>query len=80
MGDETLQEKIVDIIADRLGKETSEITTDSTFVDDLKADSLDRVELIMAFEEEFDIEIPDDVAEKIVSVKDAIEYLEKVLE
>ena len=62
---------------DQLGIEASKITENSSFVDDLGADSLDIVELIMAFEEEFDIEIPDEDAEKIKTVGDAIRYLNK---
>ena len=54
----------------------AEVTIDSTFIDDLGADSLDIVELIMAFEEEFNVEIPDDVAEKIKTVKDTVEYID----
>ena len=68
-------EKVRDIIAEQLGIEASEITPESTFVDDLGADSLDIVELIMAFEEEFNIEIPDEEAEKISKVGDVVEYL-----
>jgi acyl carrier protein len=68
-------EKVRDIIAEQLGIEASEITPESTFVDDLGADSLDIVELIMAFEEEFNMEIPDQEAEKISKVGDVVEYL-----
>ncbi|NLU36353.1 MAG: acyl carrier protein [Clostridiales bacterium] len=68
-------EKVRDIIAEQLGIEASEITPESTFVDDLGADSLDIVELIMAFEEEFNMEIPDEEAEKISKVGDVVEYL-----
>jgi acyl carrier protein len=55
----------------------AEVTNSASFVDDLGADSLDTVELVMAFEEEFDVEIPEDAAEKIATVKDAIDYIEK---
>ena len=65
------------IVADQLGVGEAEVQMDSTFIDDLGADSLDIVELIMAFEEKFDIEIPDDAAEKIKTVKDAVDYIEK---
>jgi len=68
--------KVKQIIKDQLGVEESEITSGASFVDDLGADSLDRVELIMAFEEAFDIEIPDDKAESIKSVQDAIDYIQ----
>ncbi|MBE3090700.1 MAG: acyl carrier protein [Candidatus Atribacteria bacterium] len=70
-------DKIKKIIVDQLGVDESKISEDSSFVDDLGADSLDIVELIMAFEEEFDIEIPDEDAEKIKTVGDAIKYLSK---
>ena len=69
------EDKIIEIIADRLQVDTEKITPDASFMDDLGADSLDTVELVMAFEEEFDIEIPDEEAEKIRTVKDAINYL-----
>ena len=70
-------EKVKSIIVEQLGVEESEVTSDASFVNDLGADSLDTVELVMAFEEAFDIEIPDEDAEKIVTVKNAIEYIEK---
>ena len=70
-------ERIKKIILDRLGVDESKITEDSSFVDDLGLDSLDIVELIMAFEEEFDIEIPDKDAEKIKTVGDAINEIRK---
>ena len=63
------------IIVEQLGVDEEEVTPDASFVDDLGADSLDTVELVMAFEEEFGCEIPDDAAEKIVTVKDAIDYI-----
>lgn len=68
-------EKVRDIIAEQLGLDPEEITMESSFIDDLGADSLDIVELIMALEEEFDIEIPDEDAEKIKTVGDVVEYL-----
>ena len=61
---------------EQLGVDEAEVTIDSTFIDDLGADSLDIVELIMAFEEEFNVEIPDDVARKIKTVKDTVEYID----
>ena len=70
-------ERIKKIIVDQLGIEEEKINIDSSFIDDLGADSLDIVELIMAFEEEFDIEIPDEDAEKIKTVGDAVNYLSK---
>lgn len=70
-------EKVKGIIVEQLGVEEDEITMESSFVDDLGADSLDIVELIMALEEEFNIEIPDDEAEKIASVGDIIEYIKE---
>jgi len=70
-------DRVKKIIVDQLGVDASKISEDSSFVDDLGADSLDIVELIMAFEEEFDVEIPDEDAEKIKTVGDAIKYLNK---
>jgi acyl carrier protein len=70
-----LREKIKDVIVNKLGVEPGEVTDDAAFVDDLGADSLDTVELIMAFEETFNLEIPDEDAEKIRTVGDAISYL-----
>lgn len=72
-------EKIKEIIADQLGIDISKVTEDASFVEDLGADSLDTVELVMTFEEEFDIEIPDDDAERITKVKDAISYINNKL-
>ena len=69
-------DKIKSIVADQLGVDEDQVTEDASFVDDLGADSLDTVELIMAFEEEFDIEIPDEDAQKIKTVKDVMEYIE----
>ena len=67
--------KVKKIVVDQLGVEESEISMESSFIDDLGADSLDIVELIMALEEEFDIEIPDNDAEKITTVGDAVDYI-----
>ena len=72
-----VDEKVKQIVIEQLGVEEGEVTPSASFVDDLGADSLDQVELVMAFEEAFDVEIPDEDAEKIRTVKDAIEYLEK---
>ncbi len=71
-----LFEKVKEIIVDQLGVEPDEVTLESSFIDDLDADSLDIVELIMAFEDEFDLEIPDEEAEKIKVVKDVVDYLQ----
>ena len=70
-------DKIKEVIIDKLGVEESAIVKEANFVDDLGADSLDTVELIMEFEEEFGIEIPDEDAEKITTVASALEYIEK---
>ena len=71
-----VDEKVKQIIVEQLGVDEGEVTPNASFVDDLGADSLDTVELVMAFEEEFGIEIPDEDAEKITRVKEAIEYIE----
>jgi acyl carrier protein len=70
-------DKVKQIIVEQLGVEESEVTPTASFVDDLGADSLDTVELVMAFEEAFDIEIPDEDAEKIRTVQDATDYISK---
>jgi acyl carrier protein len=72
-----VEEKVKQIIVEQLGVDEGEVTPNASFVDDLGADSLDTVELVMAFEEAFDIEIPDEDAEKIRTVKDAIDYVDK---
>jgi len=69
-------DKVKSIIVEQLGVDEEEVTPDASFVDDLGADSLDTVELVMAFEEEFGCEIPDDAAEKIITVKDAVNFIE----
>jgi acyl carrier protein len=69
-------EKVKGIIVEQLGVDEDEVTMEASFTEDLGADSLDIVELVMAFEEEFGIEIPDEEAEKISSVKDAVEYIQ----
>ena len=71
------QEKVKQIIADQLGVKKEEVTDNAKFVDDLGADSLDTVELVMALEEEFGIEIPDEDAEKLATVGDALRYIEE---
>ncbi len=72
-----IENRVKKIVAEHLSVEESKIGLDSSFVDDLGADSLDQVELVMAFEEAFNIEIPDDAAEKIVKVSDAINYVKE---
>ena len=72
-----MSEKVKDIIEKELGVEREKLTPEASFIEDLGADSLDIVELVMAFEEEFGVEIPDDAAEKITTVKDAIDYIEQ---
>ena len=72
---EDIKGKIKKIVADHLGIEEEKVTEEASFIDDLGADSLDTVELVMAFEEEFECEIPDDAAEKIQTVKDAIDFI-----
>jgi acyl carrier protein len=71
----TLEEKVKQIIVEQLGVEENEVTATASFVDDLGADSLDVVELVMAFEEAFEIDIPDEDAEKILTVQQAIDYI-----
>ncbi|MAQ78937.1 MAG: acyl carrier protein [Pseudomonadota bacterium] len=70
-------EKVKAIVVEHLGVEADKVSDTASFIDDLGADSLDNVELVMAFEEEFGVEIPDDAAEKIVTVKDAIAFIEE---
>jgi acyl carrier protein len=70
-----IEDKVKEIIVDQLGVEPEQVKPEASFIDDLGADSLDTVELVMAFEEEFDLEIPDEDAEKIKSVGDAITYI-----
>jgi acyl carrier protein len=72
-----IRDKIVSIIVDKLGVEPAEVTNEASFTNDLGADSLDTVELIMEFEKEFNIAIPDDQAEKIATVGDAVSYIEE---
>jgi acyl carrier protein len=72
----SVETRVREIIVENLGVDTEKVTRDASFVEDLGADSLDTVELVMAFEEEFDIEIPDEDAEKLTTVGDAVTYLE----
>ena len=73
----SVEERVKQIVVEQLGVDEGEVTPTASFVDDLGADSLDTVELVMAFEENFGIEIPDEDAEKIATVKDAVDYIEK---
>ncbi|MCA9494320.1 MAG: acyl carrier protein [Alphaproteobacteria bacterium] len=75
MSNDELVQKVKDIIAESLGVKKTEVVPTASFIDDLNADSLDIVELVMTIEKEFDIEIPDDEAEKIRTVQDAIDYI-----
>lgn len=77
---EQIEEKVKEIVVNQLGVSEEEVTTEASFLDDLRADSLDIVELIMALEEEFDIEFPDEDTEKVRTVKDVIDYIEKKAE
>ncbi|MEW4466865.1 acyl carrier protein [Parasphingorhabdus sp. JC815] len=70
-------DRVKKIVVEHLGVEADKVTEEAAFIDDLGADSLDIVELVMAFEEEFSVEIPDDAAEKIATVKDAIDFINK---
>ncbi len=70
-------ERVKKIVVEHLGVEADKVSESASFIDDLGADSLDTVELVMAFEEEFGIEIPDDAAEKILTVKDAIDFIKE---
>ncbi len=72
-----LEDRVKKIIADQLDVSAEEVTPEASFIDDLGADSLDTVELIMALEEEFDIEIPDEEAEKIITVGDTVKYIQE---
>jgi acyl carrier protein len=73
----TVEERVKKIVVEQLGVKEEEVTSEASFVDDLGADSLDTVELVMALEEEFEIEIPDESAEKITTVQEAIDYIER---
>lgn len=73
----SVEERVKKIVSEQLGVDEEEVTPEASFVDDLGADSLDTVELVMAFEEEFSIEIPDDDAEKIITVQNSIDYIKE---
>ncbi len=72
---DSIESQVKEIIVDQLGVEADKVTADAKFIEDLGADSLDTVELVMAFEDKFSIEVPDDAAEKLKSVKDVVEYI-----
>ena len=76
MSEKSTEEKVKDIIVEQLGVNPEQVTKDAKFIEDLGADSLDTVELVMAFEEEFGIEVPDEDAEKLQSVGDVVSYIE----
>jgi len=75
MSDKSIEARVKDIIVDQLGVNADQVTLEAKFVEDLGADSLDTVELVMAFEEEFDIEVPDEEAEKLQSVGNVVDYI-----
>ena len=77
MSDKSIEEKVTEIIVKELSVTPDKVTPEAKFIDDLGADSLDTVELVMAFEEEFDIEVPDEAAEKLQSVGDVLRYIEE---
>jgi acyl carrier protein len=77
---QAIEEKVIDIISEQMGVDKSEITRETSFINDLNADSLDTVELVMEFEDEFDMSIPDEEAEKIQTVGAAIDYVAKVMQ
>ena len=77
MSEKTIEDKVRDIIVDQLGVNAEQVVKDARFIEDLGADSLDTVELVMAFEEEFSIEVPDEEAEKLQTVGDVVSYVEE---
>ncbi len=77
MSDKSIEDKVRDIIVDQLGVNADQVTKEARFIEDLGADSLDTVELVMAFEEEFSIEVPDEEAEKLQAVGDVVAYVEE---
>ena len=80
MADANIQEKVIEIVSEQMGVDKAEITPETSFINDLNADSLDTVELVMEFEDEFDMSIPDEEAEKIQTVGAAIDYIEKIMQ
>jgi acyl carrier protein len=77
MSEKSISEKVKDIIVEQLGVNPEQVTETASFIEDLGADSLDTVELVMAFEEEFSVEVPDEDAEKLLSVGDVVKYIEE---
>lgn len=77
MSDNSIEEKVKDIIVEQLGVNAEQVTSEAKFIEDLGADSLDTVELVMAFEEEFNVEVPDEEAEKLQTVGDVTKYIEE---
>lgn len=77
MSEKSIEEKVKDIIVEQLGVNPEQVTTTASFIEDLGADSLDTVELVMAFEEEFNVEVPDEDAEKLHTVGDVVKYIEE---
>jgi acyl carrier protein len=77
MADKTIEEKVKDIIVENLGVNPEQVTPTASFIDDLGADSLDTVELVMSFEEEFGVDVPDEDAEKLQTVGDVVKYIEE---
>lgn len=77
MSDKSVEEKVKDIIVEQLGVNPEQVVSSASFIEDLGADSLDTVELVMAFEEEFNVEVPDEDAEKLQSVADVVKYIEE---
>jgi acyl carrier protein len=75
MSDKSIEERVKEIIVDQLGVSADQVTLEAKFVEDLGADSLDTVELVMALEEEFDVEVPDDEAEKLQAVSDVVNFI-----
>lgn len=79
MADVNIQEKVIEIVSEQMGVDKAEVTPETSFINDLNADSLDTVELVMEFEDEFDMSIPDEEAEKIQTVGAAIDYITKIM-
>ena len=79
MADVNIQEKVIEIVSEQMGVDKGEIAPETSFINDLNADSLDTVELVMEFEDEFDMSIPDEEAEKIQTVGAAIDYITKIM-
>ena len=80
MADVNIQEKVIEIVSEQMGVDKAEVTPETSFINDLNADSLDTVELVMEFEDEFDMSIPDEEAEKIQTVGAAIDYIKKIMD